>query len=417
MRRVKLSKLECALCVLIAIAVAAPVGVLGGAPGAKQVSSEKEWTIMMYWNADNSLEFTTEFALGIWEQALTSNADVNIVAYVDLLSKDGAWIYEISGGARNTIATWPEVNSSDPAVMKDFIQLAMEKFPAKKNMLVIQDHGYGWRGISQDESNGDTLMPIDGIARVLKEVREENGQGIDLVSCDACNMATIEVVYELRDAAPYYLASQSTVPFDGFPYRMFISDLIEHPEMSARDLAIDITHEFVVYYSDKWAYEHIYRYSQEFATMSAWDLSRAAALGDAFEQFTEVLEPLIADNKKAIEGARGYALQGTWTNMAGYEWMPDLIAFVDGLMGIDAGLDASIINLETAYNDAMIVEDHSKKFGDSVHGMNIWFPPSLSQYNMRGWAWARQFIYDGVGLDIVATSSWFDCLMTYYEAK
>jgi hypothetical protein len=41
----------------------------------------------------------------------------------------------------------------------------------------------------------------------------------------------------------------------------------------------------------------------------------------------------------------------------------------------------------------------------------------MGQYNMNGWAWARQFIYDGVELDLVAESSWVDCLMTYYSSK
>lgn len=415
----KLSRLEGALCVIVAAALALPVGVLGGSPAASGANAEKDWTIMMYWDGDNSLEFTTGFCLSIWEQTLTSNDNVNIVAFVDIASMNGAWVYEIADGKNKTVATWPEQNSSDPMVLEKFILFAMDNYPAKKNMLVIQDHGYGWRGICQDETNGDTLMPIQGIAQALKDVRSIEGKPVDIVSCDACNMATMEVVYELRDSAPYFLASQSTVPFDGFPYRMFISDLVKNPSMTPKDLAIDIVHEFVLYYSDKWAYEHIYRYTQEFATISAWDLSKTGALGDAFSQMTSVLEPFIPTHKKIVEGARGYALQGTWTNMAGYEWMPDAYALFDGLRGkIDPSLDSAIVAWENAFSSALIAEEHSKKFSDrSTHGLNIWFPPSLSQYNSQGWAWARQFTYTNIGLDIVSSSAWADCLMAYYNAK
>jgi hypothetical protein len=34
---------------------------------------------------------------------------------------------------------------------------------------------------------------------------------------------------------------------------------------------------------------------------------------------------------------------------------------------------------------------------------------------MKGWTWARQFIYEGSGLDLVdGNSPWVQCLMTYY---
>ena len=52
-----------------------------------------------------------------------------------------------------------------------------------------------------------------------------------------------------------------------------------------------------------------------------------------------------------------------------------------------------------------------------MHGLNINFPPSLSQYNSVSYPWERQFVYTQVGLDLIAESSWNDCLMAYYGAK
>ena len=64
-------------------------------------------------------------------------------------------------------------------------------------------------------------MPIDGLADALKDAKAANkGKGVDLLAFDACNMAAIEVVYELRDAVPYLVASQSMVPFDGLLPRL-----------------------------------------------------------------------------------------------------------------------------------------------------------------------------------------------------
>ena len=413
----RLNKTACVLCVMIAIVLAIPVGVLGGPPASK-AKVEKEWTLMMYWNADNSLEFTTEFALSTWEHALGSNAKINIVALVDLRSVDGIWIYDIEGGARKVVATWPEMNTSDPATLQKFVQFCMDKFPAKKTMLDLQDHGYAWRGISQDETNGDTLMPIHGIAKVLTDLKADNkGKGVDIISCDACNMATVEIAYELRNVAPIYLASETTVPYDGFPYEMFIDKLEVNPAMSPTELATTIVHDYVTYYGSKWDYDHIYNYQQDFATMSAFDLTKTAAMGPAFAKMTALLEPLIADNHNRISAARGYALLGTWTNMAGYEWTPDAWEFFEGLRGMDVQLDAAISEWEATFEAALIAEDHSQKYHDTVHGLNIHFPPSLAMYNCNGYLWERQFVYTGVGLDLVAESSWNDCLMAYYSSK
>ena len=408
---------EAILCVLVAVVFVAPVSVLGARD--PDPPAAKEWTVMMYWDGDNSLEFTTEFCMSIWEKALTSNENVNIVVFVDILSMDGIWIYDIVDQKRHLVAEWPEMNSSAPATLEKFVSFAMAEYPSEKTMLVLQDHGYGWRGICQDETNGDVLMPIDGIGSALRNVKATSGKMIDLLAFDACNMMSLEVAYELRDSVSYIVGSETMVPYDGLPYEMFVADLVAQSTMSPRDLASTIVSEYVLYYSSKWDYRHIMRYSQDFATMAAIDTSKMAAVGDAFQIFAEALKPLMGDHRKQIEDARGYALIGTWTNMAGYEWMPDVCTFMEGLRVIPGHpeLTSAIDGFEMAFDAAVFAEDHSRKYHDTVHGMNIWFPPSLSQYNMMGWTWARQFIYEDVGLDLVEDSMWYDCLMAYYSSK
>jgi len=402
---------------LIAASFLIPVSVFGGSAAGK-ARAEKDWTIMMYWDADNSLEFCTEFAMTTWEASLPSNTNVNIVALIDILSMDGIWIYDFVKGQRHLVAEWDEMNTSDPATLVKFIEFSAAKFPAKKTMLVLQDHGYGWRGICQDETNGDVLMSMDGIGAALRNVKASMGKPIDLLAFDACNMASLEGIYELRGAVNYVVGSETMVPFDGLPYEMFISDLVANPDLGAADLAKNIVNEYVLYYSSKWDYEHIMTYSQDFATMVAIDMSKMDEVGNAFGQFASVLKPIIPDHMKQVAAARGYALVGTWTNMAGYEWMPDVYTFAEGLRSISGHpeLTAAIDAFEKAFDESVLAQANSKKYHDTVHGLNFWFPPSLAQYNMMGYGWAQQFVYEGSGLDIVAESAWYDCLMTYYSA-
>ena len=402
-------------CVLIAVAFIAPASVFGAAPKQAQ---EKEWTIMIFWCADNNLEWTTEFCMNMWQEALTSNDQVNIIVLLDIESVDGTWIYELTHDERNEVAAWSEKHTSDPAVLKEFVLYCMDNYPAKKDMLLISDHGYGWRGICQDETNGDVLMTPDGIGKALREVKSERAKGVDMLLFDACNMATLEVAYELRGAVPIMVGSETMEPYDGPPYKMFITDMVTNPSIMPRELASNIVTEYVLYYSSKKGYEHQMRYNQDFATFAAIDLDKMGLVGEKFNDLATALEPLISDHIKEVEDARGYALIGTWTNMAGYEWMPDVYTFVEGLRAIDGHpeLTAAIDAFEMAFNDAVFAQANSKKYHDTVHGLNFWFPPSLSQYNMMGWIWARQFIYEGTGLDLVeGNSPWVQCLMTYYS--
>src|SRR4030065_246649 len=105
------------ICVFVAGLVVLPVSALGGGDNR---AVQKDWTILMYWDADNSLEFCTEFAMSTWERALTTNEDVNIVALVDLLSVEGTWIWEFVDGQRQLVDEWAELNTSDPATRERF---------------------------------------------------------------------------------------------------------------------------------------------------------------------------------------------------------------------------------------------------------------------------------------------------------
>jgi len=411
---IRLGIVKALLCVAVAAAFALPASALAGQGG--QRVAEKEWTIQIFWAADNNLEFTTEFCMQLWERALTSDKNVNIVVFTDILSAEGAFVYKISGGTRAVIATWPEMNSSDPATLEKFVLFGMQNFPAKKTMLLISDHGYGWRGICQDETNGDVLMPADGIASALKNVKASTGKMVDIVAFDACNMGSIELAYELRDATRYVVASETMEPYDGLPYEMFITDMVKTPTISAAELSSRIVAEYVEYYSEKWLYPHQMTYSQDFATMVALDMSKMGPVGAAFCDLTEALLPVIPNHLKLVDRARGYALVGTWTNMAGYEWMPDVLTFAEGLREISGHpeLVSAVDAFEVAFDAAVLAQANSDKYHDTVHGLNFWFPPSLAQYHSNGWAWAKQFIYEGVGLDLVEESSWVDCLMAYY---
>ena len=398
----------CVILVAVLVMWAAPMAASEGDDG-------KEWTVLLYWDADNNLEFCTEFAMEAWAGALSSNEEVNIVAYVDILSENGTWVYDIHDGECYTAEVWDELDSSDPETLQMFIEYGLDNYPAEKTMLVIQDHGYSWRGVCLDDTDGGGIMVIDGMAQAIRDARDANdGIGVDLLALDACSVATVEIAYELRNTVDWFAASQLVVPYDGLPYDMLITALVADPEVSPGELAYDMVDMYMEYYGSKTLYEHIYPYDQDFVGFSAFDMSLVDELGEAFVELTEVLQPLVAENADTIKAAWDHALIGKWANVGGWEYLPDAYTLFSDLKGIDGDLDDAIDAFLCAFDAALVNNGSSYRFEDVPSGLNINFPPSLASYNGESWKWAMQFVYHDIGLDIVDESSWVDCLMEYY---
>lgn len=405
------------VCIGIVVAFAVPCASIGvlSEDGAPVTGSE--WTLLIYWDADNNLEFCTEFALETWRNAMTPEADFNLVAMVDILSIEGTWVYDIHDGVVDTVETLSEQNMSDPAVLEEFIFYGLSNYPAEKTLLVMQDHGYSWRGLCVDETDGGAIMSIDGMAKAIASATERNGgRGVDVLAMDACSMATIEIAYELSGVVSYYVASQSVVPYDGLPYDMMISSLIPDAGISAETYSSMIVDQYLEYYSSKTDYEHIYSYDQDFISCSAFDISKIDELGARFADLTAALEPLVATHADEIKEARDIAVDGKWANIGGWEYLADVYTLFAELRGIDVGLDISIEAFTTAFDEALVNEGNSWRFGDVPHGLVLHFPPSLALYNSESWKWAKQFVYHDVGLDLIEDSSWFSCLMEYYSS-
>ena len=107
--------------------------------------------------------------------------------------------------------------------------------PADKYGLVLWSHGSGWiaNGIEEDlpdEPYAQTLsfgsdngkrMNISTLRAAVK------GRGIDYIYFDVCHMCSVEVVYELRDAVDFIVASPSETPAAGMRYDLNMAPLCD----------------------------------------------------------------------------------------------------------------------------------------------------------------------------------------------
>ena len=359
---------------------------------------ESEWTILIYFVADNDLENQIEDLLLNLEEINTSEEGIKIVIMVDKLSSEGAWIYEIINNERSLVMSFGEKNTANPLVLEEFIHYGIENYPSEKIMLSIKDHGFGWRGICLDETNDNLIMNTNGFVDALK------GNEIDLLLLDGESMASLEVAYELRDVVSYMVASESSIPSAGIPYDIILGNLTQNPEIQPVEFAEEIVD---IYYNEYPL--------QDCVTISAFNMSNIEIVGDAFSKVTEILKDKMEQYRNIVAPARDHSLLGPDGVIASTNYMVDVYTFFNDLQFIpDPDLQNAIQKFEQIYNNSLIAEAHSRQYREIPHGLNLWFPPTLSKYQSDGATINGQFIYKDCDLDIISESHWVHCLMDYY---
>jgi hypothetical protein len=105
---------------------------------------------MVYMAGDNGRYLTSMESEGYADLAemksVGSNDEVAILAQFD--SPAGARRYYLTQGGRlehDLVADLGPTNSGDPSVLEDFITWGMARYPSERTMLILWNHGSGWR--------------------------------------------------------------------------------------------------------------------------------------------------------------------------------------------------------------------------------------------------------------------------------
>ena len=131
------------------------------------------------------------------------------------------------------IESTDSLDMSKRATLTDFIKKAKEITPYEKVILIITDHGYGVNGVILDRHKGiadHTVMSILELDKALE------GNNVDLLVFEACEMGDLEVLYEVRDKADYIVASQLPLFGFSFNYGEALKPLLKKPSLSPGDV-------------------------------------------------------------------------------------------------------------------------------------------------------------------------------------
>lgn len=343
-------------------------------------ANRARWTILVFINADNNLEPAAIANINQMER-VGSSEDINIVVQVDRSpgydTSDGNWTgtrrYLVTRDQTSAIQStllqdMGELDMGSPGTLKNFVQWGMASYPSDRTMLVMWDHGRGWRtaraprepvkSISYDDTSG-TNLSVGELASALNA-----GQKLDVIAFDACLMGMIEIAYALRDRANWMVASEENVPFNGQPYDRFLSALAGNPDMTAPQLGQAMAQAYIGYYGPG-----------SLTTESVIDLSKMSGLTSQIKLLAQDLAANRNSYSDALESIRA-ATQRYDNDVDIYADYKDLYDYARriSLSALPTSTKAAARQVMDSVSGAVSYQENSGGAVANSHGISIYLP-------------------------------------------
>jgi hypothetical protein len=352
------------------------------------IDKTAEWTVMVYLDADNNLESAGIDDINEMEM-VGSTSEVNIVVQVDrvpysvLASSNQGYADDTSNGDWTTTRRYyvtqdfnpvlinsplkidlGELNMGDPQTLVDFANWAAINYSAKKYLLVIWNHGGGFRSlnlakdIAWDDTNGGDKITMPELEDALSMISAQIGKNIDIAGMDACLMAMTEVAYQIKDYADILVTSEESEPEGGWPYDTILSQLVSNPLMSPEELATDIVDKY------------IYSYPFSNVTKSAIDLSYMDTLAG---QLSNLALAIMSDS---LTPKSKYILASVSSQHYGDYDFIDLYDFCNKILIYSNSLEVKniVLSIQQTLNSAVIKSGYSGVGVSRSRGLSIYFP-------------------------------------------
>jgi len=299
------------------------------------------WTWLVYMATDN------DAATVGWESVLNMCRAQRGDSVRVLVQQDTP-----QGCARWNVAAQPEkladlgsADSGDPNTLLEFVKWGIATAPADHYALVLWSHGTGWkpkkgdeastalnmgsehrqrssgassdvffsttrqrlqqrptpadRAIASDDGTGHALDTIE-LGNVMAEASRALGRPLDLLAMNACQMATVEVAYQVREHVGVYIASEENMPVAGLPYDKILSLLGAQPALETMELARQIVEHYCGFFKAATDYTWGQDGLPLGATLTALNLGRVESLVQSVQHLAAVLRADLTNQYDAV---------------------------------------------------------------------------------------------------------------------
>jgi Clostripain family len=297
-------------------------------------SAKAKWTVMVYMNSKNDLE-NAGIQNFLEMASVPDTPNIRVVvemgrpsSHID--NRYGAWSGIRLFTMRNGLT--PESKNADLDLstlglddmgsvqpVEKLLEWSLEHDPAEHYMLIIWNHGEGWRlqlsptvnliaastqtpaaelppppasfrSISFDGDSKHFLYNRD-LEETLRLWRPKIA--IDVIGFDACLMSMIETSYAMRDVANVMVASEELEPGVGWPYKKWLSRAIMDKPSNSKVLSRIVVEAYRDRFGD------IYK-----TTLTAIDLKAIPEFSRKFSAMTSEMIANLDAEKASIKSAR-----------------------------------------------------------------------------------------------------------------
>ncbi len=334
---------------------------------------KKSWSFLVYIAGDNNL---SENGLEDIRELCQEGASSDVAVGVEIDTRGdytGSIRYEITkpdwtGTAHRTvIERLPEKDSGDPGTLTSFLDWGFSRYPAENCLVVIWNHGSGFRSlrrnIGYDDFGSSLDMPEIELAFERAGINSTNK--IDILGFDACLMNMLEIAHHFKNHVNYIVGSQQTEPGDGWPYDKVLHKIKK--TTSSQQLAKEIVIEYIKDYK---------RIGMSNVTQSAIHLPQTEQAVKALnnlgnELFSQM--PALRDEMRRIR------IMTQTFEMADYVDLIHLAQVIEQNISNQNVVNAA----QQVITEAKKCIIHSETYGHSVahaNGLSIWFPAYESLY-------------------------------------
>ena len=276
--------------------------------------------------------------------------------------------YVYSNAGLELVENLDLANMGKPETLASFLKFCKDNYPADHTMMLFWDHGGGSvTGVAFDENYGYDSLTLDEIHKAFANVYSlsETNPPFELVGCDTCLMATIDLANTLKDVSKYLVASEEVEPGGGWYYDQWLPYLCQNPSMNGGELGKIICDA----YYNGCTMEGIV----DKATLSVIDLTKIGTLLKAYEDFgDEVLMAAAVDPSFINQFARTATKcenYGGNNREQGYTNMIDL-----GHVARETQNLLHSAKAVTAALDQCVVYEINGKYRSNATGLSFFFP-------------------------------------------
>lgn len=359
---------------------------------AEKSAAQKEWTLLVFLNGNNSLDSFGDLDINEMEK-VGSSKDVNVV--VQWASRSGKFTKRmlVKKDADELKVTSPIISQSGPVDMGDwkklveFVEWGVKNYPAKRYFIDVWNHGSGWHlqngqwlkktsggigalDISFDDNTGNKIT-TEQLGVAMSASAKIIGHKVDLYGSDACLMAMVEVAGEMADSTLAFVGSEDLEPGKGWPYDALLARWVKNPAISGLEVGKILAEEYTKSYSLSNS-----RGSQGISdvTMSVFDLSKYDAMVNSLSEFAIEMKKI---DSTALIKMKDAAKKTFNFYMSDYRDLLHFLALID-----DAGIvvdRAVTAKAQTATQD--FVTTNSQTGYPYAYGAMIWMPVENYTYN------------------------------------